>query len=115
MGDVATAFVVVFLAELGDKTQLVALTLAAATPPLKVLVVLGVAIAMLQTLSVTVGALVSEACPTGRSRSGPACCSSGSRCGRGARPTTTEDEVGQRAGSRRADRRGGGVLPRRAG
>ena len=63
MGDVATAFVVVFLAELGDKTQLVALTLAGRYPPLKVLAVLGVAIAILQTLSVTVGALISEAVP----------------------------------------------------
>lgn len=63
MGDVAAAFVVVFLAELGDKTQLVALTLAGRYPALKVLAVLGVAIAVLQTLSVTVGALISEALP----------------------------------------------------
>ena len=63
MGDVATAFVVVFLAELGDKTQLVALTLGGRYPPLKVLAVLGVAIAILQTLSVTVGVLVAEAVP----------------------------------------------------
>ena len=59
----ATAFVVVFLAELGDKTQLVALTLGGRYPPLKVLAVLGVAIAILQTLSVTVGVLVAEAVP----------------------------------------------------
>lgn len=63
MGDVAAAFAVVFLAELGDKTQLVALTLAGRYPALKVLAVLGAAIVVLQTLSVTAGALVSEAVP----------------------------------------------------
>ena len=63
MADVITAFVVVFLAELGDKTQLVALTLAGRYPATKVLLALGAAIAVLQTLSVTVGALVSEAVP----------------------------------------------------
>lgn len=63
VGDVAAAFVVVFLAELGDKTQLVALTLAGRYPARKVLVALGAAIAVLQTLSVTAGALVSRAVP----------------------------------------------------
>ena len=63
MADVITAFVVVFLAELGDKTQLVALTLAGRYPAAKVLLALGAAIAVLQTLSVTVGTLVSEAVP----------------------------------------------------
>jgi putative Ca2+/H+ antiporter (TMEM165/GDT1 family) len=63
MGDVLAAFAVVFLAELGDKTQLVALTLAGRYPAVKVLVTLGAAIAVLQTLSVTAGALISEAVP----------------------------------------------------
>ena len=45
VGDVATAFVVVFLAELGDKTQLVALTLAGRYPARQVLLALGAAIA----------------------------------------------------------------------
>ena len=63
MGDVAAAFVVVFLAELGDKTQLVALTLAGRYPALKVLAALGAAIVVLQTLSVTAGALISQAVP----------------------------------------------------
>jgi putative Ca2+/H+ antiporter (TMEM165/GDT1 family) len=63
MGDVLAAFVVVFLAELGDKTQLVALTIAGRYPARRVLLVLGGAIALLQTISVTVGALLSEALP----------------------------------------------------
>jgi putative Ca2+/H+ antiporter (TMEM165/GDT1 family) len=63
MADVLAAFVVVFLAELGDKTQLVALTLAGRYPAVKVLAALGAAILVLQTLSVTAGALVSEAVP----------------------------------------------------
>jgi len=63
MVDVAAAFAVVFLAELGDKTQLVALTLAGRHPALRVLLVLTAAIAVLQTLSVTVGALVAETVP----------------------------------------------------
>jgi len=63
VGDVAAAFVVVFLAELGDKTQLVALTLAGRYPARKVLAALGAAIAVLQTLSVTAGALISQAVP----------------------------------------------------
>ena len=63
MGEVATAFAVVFLAELGDKTQLVALTLAAQHRAARVLVALIAAIALLQTLSVTAGALISRAVP----------------------------------------------------
>jgi putative Ca2+/H+ antiporter (TMEM165/GDT1 family) len=63
MGDVAAAFAVVFLAELGDKTQLVALTLAGRYPAVRVLATLAAAIALLQTLSVTAGALVSRAVP----------------------------------------------------
>jgi putative Ca2+/H+ antiporter (TMEM165/GDT1 family) len=63
VGDVLAAFAVVFLAELGDKTQLVALTLAGRYPALKVLGVLGAAIVVLQTLSVTAGALISEVVP----------------------------------------------------
>jgi putative Ca2+/H+ antiporter (TMEM165/GDT1 family) len=63
VADALAAFVVVFLAELGDKTQLVALTLAGRYPAVKVLAALGAAIAVLQTLSVTAGAVVSEAVP----------------------------------------------------
>ncbi|MEX2292955.1 MAG: TMEM165/GDT1 family protein [Acidimicrobiales bacterium] len=63
MTDVVAAFVVVFLAELGDKTQLVALTLAGRYAARKVLAALGLAIAILQTLSVTAGALISDAVP----------------------------------------------------
>jgi putative Ca2+/H+ antiporter (TMEM165/GDT1 family) len=61
--DVAAAFAVVFLAEMGDKTQLVALTLAARYPALKVLAVLVATIAVLQTLSVTIGALLARVVP----------------------------------------------------
>ena len=63
MADVAAAFAVVFLAELGDKTQLVALTLAGRYPAARVLTALGAAIVVLQTLSVTAGAVVSEVVP----------------------------------------------------
>jgi Ca2+/H+ antiporter, TMEM165/GDT1 family len=63
VGDVATAFVVVFLAELGDKTQLVALTLGGRYPAKRVLPALAGAIAVLQAISVTAGALVSRALP----------------------------------------------------
>jgi putative Ca2+/H+ antiporter (TMEM165/GDT1 family) len=63
VGDVGAAFAVVFLAELGDKTQLVALTLAGRYPAGRVLVALGAAIAVLQTLSVTAGSLVSRTVP----------------------------------------------------
>lgn len=63
MADILAAFAVVFLAELGDKTQLVALTLAGRYPAVKVLAALGAAIAVLQTLSVTAGAVISEALP----------------------------------------------------
>jgi putative Ca2+/H+ antiporter (TMEM165/GDT1 family) len=63
VGDVAASFVVVFLAELGDKTQLVALTLGGRYRPGRVLLVLGATIAVLQTLSVTAGALVARWLP----------------------------------------------------
>ncbi|MGQ0430775.1 MAG: TMEM165/GDT1 family protein [Microthrixaceae bacterium] len=63
MADVLTAFAVVFLAELGDKTQLVALTLAGRYPALKVLAALGATILVLQTLSVTAGAVISDLVP----------------------------------------------------
>jgi putative Ca2+/H+ antiporter (TMEM165/GDT1 family) len=63
MGDVLAAFAVVFLAELGDKTQLVALTLAGRYPAGRVLLTLGGAIVVLQTLSVTAGVVVSRTVP----------------------------------------------------
>jgi putative Ca2+/H+ antiporter (TMEM165/GDT1 family) len=63
VGDVLAAFVVVSLAELGDKTQLVALTVAGRYPAYRVLAVLAATIAILQTISVTVGAILAQALP----------------------------------------------------
>ena len=54
---------VVFVAELGDKSQLIALTFAARGRPLAVLGGIAVACAVLQALAVGVGAAVSEALP----------------------------------------------------
>ena len=54
---------VVFVAELGDKSQLLALTLAARYRPLPVLAGLAVAMAVMQALSVTVGTVVAAAVP----------------------------------------------------
>ncbi|MGH9084775.1 MAG: TMEM165/GDT1 family protein [Acidimicrobiales bacterium] len=63
MADVLAAFAVVFLAELGDKTQLVALTLSGRYPTIRVMGALGAAIVLLQTLSVTAGAVVNRTVP----------------------------------------------------
>ena len=54
---------VVFLAELGDKSQLIALTFAARGRPLAVLAGIAVACAVLQAMAVGVGAAVREALP----------------------------------------------------
>jgi Ca2+/H+ antiporter, TMEM165/GDT1 family len=58
------AFGLVFVAELGDKTQLVALSLAARYRPLPVLVGLAIAQAIAQGLAVLVGGLLGAALPT---------------------------------------------------
>lgn len=57
------AFGVVFLAELGDKTQLVVLTLGTRYKAAPALGALGLAILVLQGISVTAGAAVGEALP----------------------------------------------------
>ena len=54
---------VVFVAELGDKSQLIALTFAARGRPLAVLAGIAVAVAVLQAIAVGVGAAVAEAVP----------------------------------------------------
>ena len=54
---------VVFLAELGDKSQLIALTFATRGRPLAVLAGIAVAVAVLQAIAVGVGAVVREAMP----------------------------------------------------
>jgi putative Ca2+/H+ antiporter (TMEM165/GDT1 family) len=53
----------VFVAELGDKTQLVVLTMGARQRLVAALVGLGATIAVLQLLAVTVGAAIGEAVP----------------------------------------------------
>ncbi|HVM28135.1 MAG TPA: TMEM165/GDT1 family protein [Mycobacteriales bacterium] len=63
MSTLALAFGVVFLAELGDKSQLVALSLTARRPAGKVLLGLFFAALVLQGLSAGVGAAVATAVP----------------------------------------------------
>lgn len=63
MEAVLVALGVVFLAELGDKSQLIALTFAARGRPLAVLAGIAVACMVLQAIAVGVGAVVSEALP----------------------------------------------------
>ena len=60
---VLVALGVVFLAELGDKSQLIALTFAARGRPIAVLAGIAVACAILQAIAVGVGAVVKEALP----------------------------------------------------
>jgi Ca2+/H+ antiporter, TMEM165/GDT1 family len=60
---VALALVTVFVAELGDKSQLVALTFAARNRALPVLVGIAVACALLQAMAVGVGAVLRLALP----------------------------------------------------
>lgn len=63
LGAVATAFAVVGLAELGDKTQLVVLTMGGGRRPGPTLAGLAVVIALLQAIAVGAGVLVAEAVP----------------------------------------------------
>lgn len=63
MEAVATAFGLVFLAELGDKTQLVVLTMGAGRRLGPTLAGLFLVIALLQALATGVGALLAEAVP----------------------------------------------------
>ena len=60
----AVAFGVVFVAELGDKSQLLAMTLAARYRPLPVLAGIAVATLVLQGLAVAVGTLIGDRLPT---------------------------------------------------
>lgn len=63
MEAVLVALGVVFLAELGDKSQVIALTFAARGRPVAVLAGIAVAVAILQGVAVGVGAVVREALP----------------------------------------------------
>lgn len=63
MEAVALALVAVFVAELGDKSQLVALTFATRYPWLPVLGGIAVAVALLQAMAVGLGAVLRTALP----------------------------------------------------
>lgn len=63
MADVVVAAVVIFLAELGDKTQLVVLTAGSRHRTTSVLAALAVAIAILEALAVTVGGALDRLLP----------------------------------------------------
>jgi putative Ca2+/H+ antiporter (TMEM165/GDT1 family) len=58
------SFAVIFVAELGDKSQLMALTFAARYPPLPILVGITIATAVVHAASVLVGAVVAVSLPT---------------------------------------------------
>jgi len=58
------SFGIIFVAELGDKSQLMALTFAARYPPLPILVGITVATAVVHGFSVVAGALLGAALPT---------------------------------------------------
>ena len=61
---IASTFGVVFLAELGDKTQLAALTLSASTrQPVAVLIGASLALVMVSAIGVAVGAGLAEVIP----------------------------------------------------
>ena len=61
--DLSVAFALVFVAELGDKSQLVALAAAGRHGAARTIAALAGAIAVLQTLSVTAGAAIAVAVP----------------------------------------------------
>lgn len=63
METVLVALGVVFLAELGDKSQLIALTFATRGRPVAVLAGITVAVAILQAIAVGIGAVIREAMP----------------------------------------------------
>lgn len=60
----ATTFGLIFLAEIGDKTQLTAMTLASQTRrPLEVLIAASLALAVVSALGIAVGTLLSNYLP----------------------------------------------------
>jgi putative Ca2+/H+ antiporter (TMEM165/GDT1 family) len=61
---IATTFGVIFLAELGDKTQIAAMTMAASSQkPLSVFIGASLSLAAVSAVGVTVGASLSEVIP----------------------------------------------------
>ena len=95
------SFGVIFLAELGDKSQLMALAFASRYRASIVLVAVTLATLLVHAFSVLVGVAFAVALPTDSSRSSPARRSSGSRHGRCA---ATSSARPRRAGRRRTGR-----------
>jgi Ca2+/H+ antiporter, TMEM165/GDT1 family len=58
------SFAVIFVAELGDKSQLMALTFAARYPPVPILIGITVATGVVHAVSVLIGAVVAVSLPT---------------------------------------------------
>ncbi|HED23491.1 MAG TPA: TMEM165/GDT1 family protein, partial [Firmicutes bacterium] len=58
-----TAFITMFVAEMGDKSQLISLTMASCYPPLQVLTGAMVALAVVLGLAVVVGDFIVSAVP----------------------------------------------------
>ena len=63
IGALVLSFGVIFVAELGDKSQLMALTFATRYPALEVLVGITIATAIVHALSVTVGVAIAAVIP----------------------------------------------------
>ena len=58
------SFIVIFVAELGDKSQLMALAFATRYKPLPVLIGISIATAVVHLISVVIGAVIGASLPT---------------------------------------------------
>lgn len=111
------SFVVIFAAELGDKSQLMALAFATRYPPLTVLTGITAATAIVHAISVVVGQAVGSALPT-RAISLVAAVAFfgfGLWTLRGDRLSDEEETARRQAGALRGAQRRRGAPPRRAG